>query len=64
LAARAAEGTLDVDRQDIETLVRYLNLLTVDEVLDVVVKFYPIERIPPKTQFMVHEVISALQKGG
>jgi hypothetical protein len=64
LAARSGEGTLDVDRQDIQTLVQHLELRTADEVLDVVEKFYPIERIPPKTQFMVHEVISALQKGG
>jgi hypothetical protein len=64
LAARPGEGTLSVDREDIQTLVKHLQLRTVDEVLDVVEKFYPIERIPPKTQFMVHEVISALQPSG
>lgn len=64
LASRSGEGALDVDRRDIQTLVQHLNLRTVDEVLDVVEKFYPIERIPAKTQFMVHEVIAALQKDG
>jgi hypothetical protein len=64
MASRPGEGALSVDRGDIETLVQHLKLLTVDEVLNVVEKFYPIERIPPKMQFMVHEVIAALQKGG
>lgn len=64
LAARPGEGALSVDREDIQTLIRHLQLRTVDETLEVVEKFYPVERIPPKTQFMVHEVISALQKGG
>ncbi len=63
MASRSGEGRLGVDRQDIQTLVEHLGLQTVDDVLNVVEQFYPIERIPPKAQFMVHEVIAALRKG-
>jgi hypothetical protein len=38
---------------DIRFLIRHLNLQSADAVLDVVGHYYPSNRIPPKTQFLV-----------
>jgi hypothetical protein len=63
MASRAGDATHRADRADIVALVRHLNLSTVDEVLAVVERFFPANRILPKTQFMIQEVISSFAKG-
>lgn len=55
LAARV--GTKD--ESDIEFLIKYLRLTTVQEVMDVVASFYDIKLIQPKTQYMIEEIVEA-----
>ncbi len=54
MAARIA-GTSDepTDVADIAFLIRHLNLKSAPEVLDLVGQYYPANRIPVKTQFLV-----------
>jgi hypothetical protein len=52
------EGPGDV--ADIERLVGLLGLSTAEAVLDVVEKYYPRGRIPPKTRFGVEELMGRL----
>jgi Nucleotidyltransferase of unknown function (DUF6036) len=60
MAARAADSGTTGDRNDILTLIRNLGLKTEDEVMDIVTRFFPADRILPKTQFMIHEIIADL----
>jgi hypothetical protein len=60
MAARALSPESGGDQQDILTLVRHLKITSVEEALESVAKFFPPDRIPAKTQFMVHEVIAQL----
>jgi hypothetical protein len=52
------------DQADILFLIRHLGFRTEDQVLANLTRFFPPERIPPKTQFMIHEVIAELAKNG
>lgn len=60
MAARSAAYDTKGDRDDIVFLIQHLGLNTADEVCKIVEKFYPPERILPKTQFMIQEVIASL----
>jgi hypothetical protein len=62
MAARALSLESAGDGRDIATLIRHLGLTSSNEVLDLVARFFPPERIPAKTQFMIHEIIAQLQK--
>jgi hypothetical protein len=54
MAARIASAAGEPsDVADIRFLIRYLNLQSAEAVLDVVGQYYPANRIPPKTQFLV-----------
>jgi hypothetical protein len=64
LAARAADREMSGDQADILFLIRHLGFRTEDQVLANLTRFFPPERIPPKTQFMIHEVIAELAKNG
>jgi len=60
MASRTSGFETFGDKDDIVTLIRHLGLKTVDEVMENLVRFFPPERILPKTQFMIHEVVSNL----
>jgi hypothetical protein len=62
MAARALDSETSGDARDIKTLIQHLGLTSTDSVLDIVTRFFPPERIPAKTQFMIHEVIASLRK--
>jgi hypothetical protein len=62
MAARAIGPETSGDRNDIMLLIRYLNLKTTEEIVENLTHFFPPERILPKTQFMIHEVISELNR--
>ena len=60
MAARA--GVPDpVDVQDVKFLIRHLGLHQPSEVLDIVVRYYPVEQVPPKTQYFVEAIFEELQ---
>lgn len=60
LASRAIDSETSGDKGDILVLVKHLGLKTEEAVLENLSRFFPPERILPKTQFMIHEVISEL----
>jgi hypothetical protein len=43
-------------------LARHLHLTSIDQVLDIVARYYPRNLIPPKTYFGVEEIIGELQQ--
>ncbi len=62
MAARAADPETTGDKNDIRTLIRNLGLTTESEVLATVTRFFPVERIMPKTQFMIHEIMTEMPR--
>lgn len=52
MAARL-EGT---DKNDVKTLIRMLNLTKPDQVFEILEKYYPRNRVAPKTQFFIEEL--------
>ena len=62
MAARALSAETGGDERDIRILVEKLNFSSVEQVLAVVTRFFPPERVPAKTQFMIHEVMEKLSK--
>lgn len=60
MASRSNDPETSGDKNDIMTLIKYLGLKTTEEVMENLVRFFPPERIPPKTQFMIHEALSEL----
>lgn len=60
MASRASGPDLSGDKNDIAVLIKHLHLKTSEEVLENVTRFFPPERILPKTQFMIHEIVSSL----
>jgi len=62
LAARTSDTETSGDKRDILVLVKHLGLQTTEEVTKILMRFFPPERILPKTQFMIHEVISKLNQ--
>jgi hypothetical protein len=55
LAMRLESGYRDAD--DIRFLCRYLGVSRVDDALDVVERYYPVERITPRIRFALEEVL-------
>lgn len=55
LAMRIAEEFQDVD--DIRYLIRFLNLKTYQEVIDIILRYYPLERFPQKTLYALEEMM-------
>jgi len=60
MASRTSGPETAGDRNDIMVLVKHLGFKTADEIIKNLTRFFPPERIPAKTQFMIHEVISDL----
>jgi hypothetical protein len=60
LAMRIGDPHGSEDLADIERLLKLLGLATSEAVLDIVAKYYPKERIPPKTRFGVEEIMERL----
>lgn len=54
LAMRIGEEFHDLD--DIRYLIRYLNLSTYQQAVNVMIKFYPLERFPQKTLYALEEI--------
>ena len=59
-ASRAGDSETIGDKSDILVLIKHLGFKTTDEVMTNLTRFFPPERILPKTQFMIHEVIAEL----
>lgn len=54
LAMRIGEEFQDVD--DIQYLIRFLNLKTCQETLGIITRYYPLERFPQKTLYALEEI--------
>ena len=48
------------DETDIEFLIKYLKLKSVQDVINIVATFYDAQLIQPKTQFMIEEIVEGL----
>jgi len=47
------------DRDDVEFLIRHLELTSKDEVFEIIAQFYPRQQVPAKTGFLVEEFLSS-----
>ncbi len=56
LAMRIGEEFQDVD--DVRYLIRFLNLKTYQEVMDIILRYYPLERFPRKTLYALEEIMN------
>jgi hypothetical protein len=61
LAARAAGPEGKGDRNDIITLIRHLDLRAPEDVFALVARFYPSERVLPKTEYLIREIFDEFQ---
>lgn len=58
LAMKVIASRVDTkDRTDIEFLIKKLQIKTAEPVFDITEKYYPRNRIEPKTQFFIEEMI-------
>lgn len=46
------------DRDDVVFLIKLLKLTQPREVFEIIEDYYPNNRIPPKTQFLIEEVLN------
>ncbi len=60
LAMRIGEEFHDVE--DIRYLIRYLNLKTYKEAVNVMTRYYPLERFPQKTLYALEEIFGSKKK--
>ncbi|MXY24079.1 MAG: hypothetical protein F4Y45_06095 [Acidobacteria bacterium] len=59
LAMKCVSARFDThDADDVAFLVRHLELATPDEVFERITRYYPHGRVPPKTRFLVEELLS------
>jgi hypothetical protein len=57
LAMKSIAARFDThDAEDLRALIRHLGLLRVEDVLEVIERYYPRNQIPPKTQFFLEEL--------
>ena len=47
------------DEEDVRYLLRYLNLETYDAAVEVITRYYPLERFPAKTLYALEELLRA-----
>jgi hypothetical protein len=58
LAMKCVSARFDThDREDVIFLIRHLGLKTAKDVLEIVSRYYPKERVPAKTRFLVEEIV-------
>ena len=57
LALRIGEEFYDLN--DVRYLLRYLNITTYQEALDIITRYYPLQRFPQKTLYALEELIEA-----
>ncbi|MGI8821262.1 MAG: DUF6036 family nucleotidyltransferase [Chthoniobacterales bacterium] len=57
LASRIGSPGEADDRADIRFLLRHLALRTVDEAVAVAVRYYPVERLPVRAQYLLEELL-------
>jgi len=55
LAMRIGEEFYDIE--DVRYLIRYLNIKSYNEALDMITKYYPLERFPQKTLYALEEIL-------
>lgn len=57
LAMKCISARFDThDKEDLEFLIRYLNLKSSEQVFEIISRYYPNEQVPAKTQFFVEEL--------
>jgi hypothetical protein len=54
-AMRLGEEFHDLD--DVRFLLRYLNITSVEEALEIVTRYFDAERLPAKTRFALEELL-------
>jgi predicted nucleotidyltransferase len=60
LAMKAIAARFDSnDAADLRTLIQHLELRRVEDVLEVVERYYPRNQVPPKTQFFLEELFES-----
>lgn len=62
LAARADALDHSGDKADVQVLCRHLGLSTATQVLEIVQRYYPADRLPVKTQYFIAEAIGELSQ--
>lgn len=63
LAMKLRAARVDVDVDDIRLLYRLCGFTTVDEGLELLERSYPTGTIPPKTQYLLAEIVETLDDG-
>ncbi len=58
LAMKCISARFDsFDRDDVQFLMKYLKLKTSEQVFVIISKYYPHEKVPPKAQFLIEEIM-------
>ena len=55
---KCAAARTHEDSTDIQFLARHLGLTRAEEVLEVVLRFYPADRLPVRTQLLIEELFA------
>ena len=64
LAMKCVSARFDThDASDVAFLIRHLRLVAPDEVFERITRYYPHEQVPPKTRFLVEELLGAAERG-
>jgi len=51
----------ETDRRDIKTLAKILDITTVDQAYAILEKYYPRDKVPPRTQYLLEEIIGNIE---
>ena len=65
LAMKCVSARFDThDAGDVAFLIRYLGLVAPEQVFERIARYYPHERVPARTRFLVEELLDAAESGG
>ena len=65
LAMKCVSARFDThDAGDVAFLIRHLGLDAPEQVFERIARYYPHERVPPKTRFLVEDLLGAAEGGG